>query len=404
MLTDRAILNAKPKDRPFKLYDSDGLYLQVNPNGGKWWRLRYRIAGKEKLLSLGVYPKVSLRDARKRRDDAREMRDKGLDPSAERKAAKLRARKIAEDTFEAVALEWYEKQLHVRTPRHAADMKRRLEKNLFPTIGRRPIAELEAPELLAVARKIEDRGATDLAHRIVQLAGQILRYGIATGRCKRDIARDLRGALKPHVKQNQAAVKPEELPALMKAIAKYDELGDKQTRLALQLLALTFVRTRELIEAQWDEFDLDAGVWTVPAERMKKRREHVVPLPRQAARIVGELRTLAADSHFVFPGRNRYKPMSNNTLLFALYRLGYRGKMTGHGFRAVASTILNEAGFRSDVIEAQLAHVEPSAARAAYNRALYLPERRQMMLWWANYLDAVTSGAKVLPLRRGKAA
>jgi integrase len=284
-------------------------------------------------------------------------------------------------------------------PGHADDVLRRLEKNLFPHLGRRPIAEISAPELLACVRKIEARGAYDLAHRVLQVCSQVFRYGIATGRCTRDIAVDLRGALTPHKTKHQAAVRPEELPELLRAIAGYDEKGDKQTRLALQLLALTFVRTNELIGAEWTEFDLDAGLWIVPAVRMKMKTEHVVPLSSQAKAVLEELRELAGISRFVFPGRNRDKPISNNTMLFALYRLGYKGKMTGHGFRAVASTILNETGFRPDVIERQLAHCERDEVRGAYNRAEYLQERQKLMQQWADYLDAARTGAKVLPFK-----
>jgi integrase len=410
MLTDKAVRAAIPEGvlhaklklpgKAHKLYDEKGLFLLVQPNGSRLWRFKYRFAGKEKLLALGSYPEISLKEARKRRDEARRALDDGKDPSAERRAGKLRAKAAAANSFEAIALEWYQKQLPVRTQRHAADMKRRLESNLFPFLGRRPIAEIEAPELLEVVRRIEKRGATDLSHRIVQLAGQIFRYAIATGRCKRDIAHDLRGALAPHEKRHLAAVSQHELPDLLKAIAGYDDKGNKQTRLGLQLLALTFVRTRELIEAEWSEFNMDEAMWVVPANRMKKRREHTVPLSRQVLKGLVELRKLSRGSRFIFPGRNYNRPISNNTLLFALHRLGYKGRMTGHGFRAVASTILNEAGFRSDVIEAQLAHVEPSAARAAYNRAQYLPERRKMMQWWADYLGALKVGGKVIAIRK----
>jgi integrase len=284
-------------------------------------------------------------------------------------------------------------------PHHASDVLRRLESNIFPALGKRPIDSIDAPELLVAVRKIEARGAYDLAHRVLQVCGQVFRYGIATGRCTRDLAADLRGALTPHLKKNQAAVRPEELPALLKAIASYDTLGDRQTMLALQLLVLTFVRTSELIGATWSEFDLEAAVWLISAARMKAKAEHVVPLSRQAISILEELQALGGGSRFVFPGRNRDKPISNNTMLFALYRLGYKGKMTGHGFRAVASTILNEQGWRADVIERQLAHCERNEARGAYNRAEYLPERTKMMQAWADYVEALEKGAKVLPFK-----
>ncbi len=343
-------------------------------------------------------PSVSLSDARKKRDELRKQLQADLDPSAERKATNLRKKLAAENSFEAVAREWYSKQLHTWVPHHASDVKRRLENNIFPSIGKRPIDEIQAPELLQTIRKIEARGAYDLAHRVLQVCGQVFRYGIATGRCTRNFSTDLRGALTPHKKQHQAAVRPEELPELLRAIARYDETGDKQTRLALQLLAQTFVRTNELIGAEWAEFDLNNALWIIPVERMKMKAEHVVPLSKQAVFILAELKEISGSSRFVFPGRNRDKPISNNTMLFALYRLGYKGKMTGHGFRAVASTILNEAGFNPDVIERQLAHCERNEVRGAYNRAEYLPERKRMMQYWAEYLESVEAGAKVIPL------
>ena len=306
----------------------------------------------------------------------------------------------AANSFEAVAREWYTKQSHVWVPHHASDVLRRLEANLFPEIGDKPIADISAPALLAAIRKIEQRGAHDLAHRVLQVSSQVFRYGVATGKCERDPAPDLRGALTPHKSKHQAAVTPEELPSLLRAIGGYGELGDKLTAYALQLLALTFVRTNELIAAEWSEFDLEASLWIVPAHRMKMRTEHVVPLSVQAVVILRRISAIAGGSRFVFPGRNPDKPISNNTMLFALYRLGYKGKMTGHGFRAVASTILNEAGYRGDVIERQLAHSERNEIRGAYNRAEYLEERRQMMQRWADMLDALAKGAKVIPLQR----
>lgn len=381
-----------------KLHDGDGLYLWVYLDGRKYWRMRYWQTGKEKSLSLGVYPKVSLSDARKKREVLRKQLDADLDPSAERKATNLRKKLSAENSFEAVAREWYNKQLHTWVPHHADGVKRRLEVNIYPAIGKRPIDQIEAPELLQAIRKIEARGSYDLAHRVLQVCGQVFRYGIATGRCTRNLSIDLRGALTPHVKQHQAAVRPEELPDLLRAIATYDEIGDKQTRLALQLLAQTFVRTNELIGAEWVEFNLENALWIIPASRMKMKTEHVVPLARQSLVILKALKELRDDSRFVFPGRNRGKPVSNNTMLFALYRLGYKGKMTGHGFRAVASTILNETGFKPDVIERQLAHCERNEIRGAYNRAEYLPERKRMMQHWADYLDSVEAGGKVIPL------
>ena len=351
-LTDAKLRNTKPGDKPQRLWDSGGLYLEVSPTGGKLWRLKYRFGGKEKLLALGKWNAVSLAEARDKRDA------------------------------------WYEKRKGTWTPHHAKDVLRRLERNLFPDLGNRPIAEIKSSEVLAVVRKMDDRGAHDLAHRMLQVASQVFRYGRVTERCEHNPAADLHEALTPAKPRNQPAVKPEELPALLRDIDRYDQIGDLQTKLALKLLALTFVRTGELIGAEWPEFhvDKDEPIWVVPAERMKMRTEHVVPLARQAVRVLGELRQLAGDSRYVLPGRDSAKPISNNTLLYALYRLGYHGRMTGHGFRAVASTVLNEsARFRSDVIERQLAHCERNDVRGAYNRAEYLELAR---------------GGDIVPLKR----
>jgi integrase len=399
-LTATAIRNAKPGPKPQRLYDSGGLYLELAPTGGRWWRYAYRFAGKRKLISLGVFPDVSLAQARDRRDEARKLLGGGVDPSSKRKAVKREAEGRSVNSFEAVSREWYAKQAKVWVAHHARDVLRRLEANLFPDLGARPIAEIAPSDVLAAVRKIEHRGAHDLAHRVLQVASQVFRYGVATGRCQRDPVPDLRGALTPHKGRNQAAVKPDDVPDLLRAIANYDKIGDRQTALALRLLTLTFVRTGELIGAEWAEFDLDGATWIVPAQRMKMRTEHVVPLSRQSLEVLDELRALAGDSRFVLPGRNADKPISNNTMLFALYRLGYKRRMTGHGFRAVASTLLNESGFRPDVIERQLAHCERNDVRGAYNRAEYLPERRTMMQRYADMLDSMLDGAKVIPLQR----
>jgi len=387
-----------------KLPDGDGLYLWVYADGRKYWRMRYWQVGKEKSLSIGVYPRVSLSDARKKCEVLLKQLDAGLDPSAERKAKKQADKLAAENSFEAVAREWFGKQEVTWVASHTTDVRRRLEADLFPALGARPISEIDAQELLTAIRKIEARGAHDLAHRVLQVAGQVFRYGIATGRCLRDWSADLRGALTPAVKKNQAAVNPKELPDLLRAVAAYEKAGgDKQTRLGLQLLAHTFTRTGELINATWTEFDRDNGLWAIPAERMKMKREHLVPLSAQALAILAELKVLAGDSDYVLPGRSNSKPISNNTLLHALYRLGYRGKMTGHGFRSVASTILNESNvFNPDWIERQLAHVAGNSVRGAYNRAAYLEDRQMMMQWWSDLLDKLLNG-NVVSLKKKSA-
>ncbi len=401
LLSDRECRNVTSEGREIrKVHDGGGLYLWVYRDGRKYWRLRYSIAGVEKSLSLGVYPAIGLKQARKRRDEERQRLDANLDPAAERRADKVRKKVASANSFEAVAREWYGKHVKTWVRGHADDVLRRLERNVFPTLGQRPISAIDAPELLAAIRPIEEREAHDLAHRVLQVCGQVFRYGIATGRCSRNLASDLRGALTPHKKKHQAAVRAEEFPELLRAIAGYEAIGDRQTRLALQLLTLTFTRTNELIGATWPEFDMDARVWVVPAARMKMKTEHLVPLSKQAIAILEEIKSVGGGGRFVFPGRGREKPMSNNTLLFALYRLGYKGKMTGHGFRAVASTMLNEMGFRGDVVERQLAHSERDEVRGAYNRAEYLPERKKMMQQWADHVEKLRLGADVIPLYR----
>ncbi len=402
-LSDRSIKAAKPSGSAQRLFDARGLYLEISPNGGRWWRLKYRFQKKEKRISLGTYPEVPLKEARERRDAARALLSSGVDPSAKRQQDRREAAIRAANSFEAVALEWQAKQARRWTAKHADDVRRRLEVNLFDELGAMPIASIEPPTLLAAVHKVESRGSYDLAHRMMGVAGQVFRYAVATSRCERDPSRDLRGALTPHQGRHHHAIEPKELPALLKAIDGYHEIGERQTGLALRLMCLTFVRTSELIRAEWTEFtDLDgrAPTWTVPAKRMKMKDAHIVPLSRQAVAILGELRKLGGGSTFVLPGRNPEKTISNNTLLFALYRLGYKGKMTGHGFRTVASTSLNEVGYRLDVIERQLSHKEPNEVRDAYNRAEYLPERRRMMQQWADMVDAHTSEGKVVPIKR----
>lgn len=395
------------KDYKDRLFDGGGLFLWLRPDGAKWWRLKYRrpTNGKENLLSLGTYPETPLGKARERREEARRLLADRIDPGEQRKQSKRESEGRAANSFESVAREWYGKQAHIWVPHHASDVLRRLEANLFSEIGEKPIAEINAPTLLAAVRKIEARGARDLAHRVMQVASQVFRYGVATGRCERDPAPDLRGALAPHKGKHLAAVTPDELPELLRAIDGYEHVGDKLTSLALRLICLTFTRTGETISATWDQFsDLDgpAPTWIVPASERKLTRSekedpsnvHVVPLSRQAVKLLREIRAIGGGSPYVFPGRNPDRPISNNTMLFALYRLGYKGKMTGHGFRTVASTILNEAGFRADVIERQLAHSERDEVRGAYNRAEYLPERKKMMQRWADILDNLVKGAK----------
>jgi len=402
-LSDRGIRNFRPAERPYKKGDTGGLFLLVSPNGGRWWRFKYRFGGKAKLLSLGVFPEVSLAEARERRDVARKLLAQGKDPSAQRKQERHEAAIRDANSFEAVALEWHGKWSQRVSDRYASKVMRRLERDLFPYLGARPVSELDPSEVLDALGRMETRGAHDLAHRVLAIASQVFRYAVTTRRCKSDPTRDLRGALTPHKARTQAAVKQEELPDLLREIERYPERGNRQTALALRLLCLTFVRTSELIGATWDEFgnlDEEAPTWEIPAERMKMREAHMVPLSRQTVKVLGELRMLAGNSRYVLPGRNDDKPISNNTMLYALYRLGYKGKMTGHGFRAIASTALNESGWSPDVIERQLAHKDTNEIRRVYNRAEYMPERRRMMQAWADMVDACARGADVVPIRR----
>jgi len=373
-----------------KLADTAGLYLWVYEDGKKYWRLRYYKDNKEKSISLGVYPVVSLKEARARRDVLRKELEAGTDPLINRKLSKIRGKVERANTFEVVAREWLKHQENAWGQEHTDRTTRRLEQNIFPAIGNLPIAEIDAAILLTTLREIEKRGATDLSHRVLQVCGKIFRYGIATSRCSADVTYKLSEALKPHQTEHQTAIHPDDLPALMAAINTYQKVGDYQTMLALRLLMYTFVRTSELIESVWFEIDMDKKLWTIPAERMKKNKlEFLVPLSRQSMAVLVELRQLNK-GQFVFPGRSNEKPMSNNTMLFALYRLGYKGKMSGHGARSVASTVLNEQGkYRHDVIERQLAHVERNKVRGAYNRAEYIAERVNMMQEWADYLDSL---------------
>ncbi|MBS0236207.1 MAG: tyrosine-type recombinase/integrase [Proteobacteria bacterium] len=388
-LTDTTIRNAKRQDKQYRLVDGDGLHLLVMPNGSKYWQLRYRFAGKEKLLALGVYPTISLAEARERRMAARKQLANDIDPGQAKKESKRQVFLQTQNSFELVAREWHEGRTLGWTPHHAKDVIRRLEMDIFPPLGNRPINEITAPELLEAIRLIEKRGAIDIAHRAVQTCGQIFRYAIATGRAERNPAADLKGALRTRAKGNYSYLKASELPEFLSKLAAYD--GHIQTKLALRLLLLTFVRTSELRAAEWVEINFEKAEWRIPAERMKMREQHIVPLSRQALALLQELYGLTGHTPYVFPGQNNpSKFMSENTLLYAIYRMGYHSRATGHGFRATASTILNEHGFRSEVIERQLAHAERNKVRASYNHAQYLPERQKMMQWWADYLDKET--------------
>jgi integrase len=350
---------------------------------------------------LGVYPIVSLADARMARDAAKKLLARDIDPSLARKEQRRAARLSGENTFEVVAREWCENQKGGWTTRYHRHVVTRLEADVFPEIGSRPIAEIEPPELLTILRKVEKRGALEIAKRLRQTVGQIFRYGIITGRAKRDPSADLKGALRASGRQAHHKSMPrEDLPIFLKALSAYD--GEARTRLGLRLILLTFVRTSELRAARWDEVDLEASVWRIPTERMKMRAPHIVPLARQAVEVFTELHSIAGQSDFVFPSSSLEGCMSNNTMLFAMYRMGFHGRATVHGFRAVASTLLHEMGFHSDWIERQLAHDERNKVRAAYNHAQYLPERRRMMQQWADYLDDQADDQKIVARKFGR--
>ena len=403
-LTDSAIRNAKPSAKYARLFDGGGLYLEVSPAGGKLWRFKYRFGGKEKRLALGAYPAVSLASARDRRDQARKLLAEVIDPGAQRKAEKAARAGLAANTFEAIAREWIDNRKAGWSESHLKKTTTRLSSNVFPWIGGKPIAEIAAPEILAVLRRIEGRGTIDTAHRVGQACGQVFRYAVATGRAQRDPTGDLRGAL-PAVQQEHfaAITEPAEVGELLRAIEGFK--GTFIVQCALKLAPMLFVRPGELRQARWQQFDLEKGEWKYLATKTKT--EHLVPLATQAVAVLRELHALTGHTAFVFPGaRSNGRAMSDAAVNAALRRMGYntRTEITGHGFRAMARTILHEVlGIAPEVIEHQLAHRVPDALGTAYNRTKFLPERRKMMQQWADYLDKLRAGAKVIPLH-GQAA
>lgn len=404
MLTPSAVSNAKPRASVYKLADERGMYLLVKPEGGKLWRLDYRRpeTRRRNTLALGAFPDVSLKQARQRREDARRLLADGVDPADKRKAEQL----AGAETFEAIAREWHAKRMQAWGSDTGEQIMRRLERDVFPWVGARPMANLTAPDMLAVLRRVEARGAAETAHRVHQTCGQVFRYAVATGRATGDVTRDLRGAIAPARGKHFASIRePEKVGELLRAIDCY--AGSFITRCALQLAPLVFVRPGELRKAEWQEFDLERAEWRIPAERMKMNAPHIVPLSSQAVAVLRELAPLTGTGCYVFPSaRSRKRPMSDGTLIAALRRMGYeRGSMTAHGFRSMASTLLNEQGWNRDAIERQLAHAERDEVRAAYNYAEHLPERRKMMQAWADYLDGLCEEPrKIVPIRRSKAS
>lgn len=391
-LTDTAIRRAGAQKKPYKMFDSGGLYLLITPNGGKWWRFKYRFNNKEKLLSLGTYPDISLKAARDRRDQERKKLADKIDPAINRKAVKAAWADNQANSFEVVAREWMGKQSAVWSLTNTNKIKRHLEVNVFPWLGERPIADILAPELLASLRRMETRGAIGTAHRVLQTCGQIFRYAIATGRAMRDPASDLRGALQPLPKEKHraAVTDPNAIGPLLRALDSYH--GSTIVRCALRLAPLVFVRPGELRKAEWKEINFDKAEWNIPGERMKMKEPHLVPLARQSLEILKELQPMTGRSAYLFPSpRSNQRPMSDNAVLSALRRMGIgKDEMTGHGFRAMARTVLDEVlHVRPDYIEHQLAHAVRDPNGRAYNRTAHLPERRKMMQDWADYLDGL---------------
>lgn len=390
-LTDTAIRKLKPADKAQRLFDGGGMYLEVAKSGGKWWRLKYRFEGKEKLLSLGTYPDTGLAAARDKRDNARKLLASGVDPGEHRKAEKAAGVEKSANSFEVVAREWFGKQKPSWVDGHANKVLMRLENDVFPWLGTRPIADVTAKELLATINRIVDRGAVDSAHRALQNCGQIFRYAVVTGRADRNPAADLRGALPSPKESHLAAMTdPDKIGGLLRSMDAYT--GAFVTKCALRLAPLVFVRPGELRHAEWAEINLDKAEWNIPAEKMKMREAHLVPLSTQAVAILTELHPLTGRGKYVFPSaRGDKRPMSDNAILSALRRMGFeKDEMSGHGFRAMARTILDETlHVRPDFIEHQLAHAVRDPNGRAYNRTAHLAERRKMMQTWANYLDGL---------------
>ena len=395
MLTETAIKNAKPSEKPFKLSDERAMYLLINRDGSKWWRLDYRIDGKRKTLSLGVYPDVSLKAAREARDSARTLIAKGVDPSAKRKAEKI----ASDNSFEAVAREWFEKFSPQWAKTHSEKIMGRLEKYVFPWIGSRAIDAIKAPEMLGVARRIEALGLIETAHRSMQNSSRVFRYAVATGRAERDITTDLRGAIPPASSKHHAAITdPKLIGELLRSIDGYN--GSNVTRAALLLAPLVFLRPGELRHGEWDQIDFEKAEWRIPGAKMKMREPHIVPLSKQAIAIFRDLQPVTGSGRFIFPSaRSSQRAMSENAVLAALRRMHYTNEdMTGHGFRAMARTVLDEVlGQRVDWIEHQLAHAVRDANGRAYNRTAHLPQRHKMMQLWADYLDTLRAGERRVP-------
>jgi len=403
-LTELQVKNAKPTAKPYKLTDGGGLFMLVHTNGGRYWRLAYRFDGKQKTLALGVYPDVSLADARERREQARKLLANGADPGAVKQEQKATVAALSENSFEIIAREWFAKHSPNWKENHSSKILARLENDMFHWIGARPIGEIAAPALLAAIRRIEARGALETAHRVLAICGQVFRYAVATGRAERDSTGDLRGALPPVKRGNHfaAITEPKKVGELLRDIDGYQ--GSFVVQCAFKLSPLLFVRPGELRRMEWTELDLDKAEWIIPPEKMKMGVTHIVPLSTQAVAILREIQPLTGHGKYVFQGeRDHDRPMSDNAIRSALRRMGWANdEMTPHGFRAMASTILDNMGYKQEWLERQLAHEEQNKIKAAYKREawrMYLPERTAMMQAWADYLDKLKQGAEVIPLR-----
>ena len=390
-LTVIKINSSKPLGKPYKLSDSGGLYLLIHPNGSKYWRLKYRYAGKEKVLAFNKFPIISLVEARLKRDEAKRQLFEGLDPGIEKRKNKQVANINASNSFETVSKDWWNNQKGRWSEVHAGRVWNSLEVDVFPQLGALPVTQIDTVEVLSVIRKVEQRGALDVASRVLQRCASVFRFAVQTGVSKYNPANDLAGVLQQRKRRHRLALTRSELPGFMKVLRAYD--GHVLTRLALNLLVLTFVRPAEVRFARWEEFDFKSNIWRIPAERMKMGTEHIVPLSSQVMDLITELRPYSGHCELLFPGeRSHSKPISNNTMIYAMYRLGYKNRATPHGFRTSASSILNEEGFNPDAIERQLSHMERNKVRGAYTQhAEYLIERTKMMEWWGNYIEQVES-------------
>ena len=394
-LNARQIDTAKPKEKAYKLADGGGLYLLVKPNGGKYWRLKYRVAGKEKLLALGVYPEVTLADARAKREDAKRGIAGGIDPMEAKREEKIARDTQLNNTFKDIALEWHSSKLKKWSAGYASDILEAFNKDVFPYIGKKPIAEIKPLELLNVLRRIEGRGATEKAKKVRQRCGEVFRYAIVTGRAEYNPAPDLTSAMQVHDSNHYPFLTAKELPDFFKALSSYS--GSALVVMAARLLIITGLRTGELRGALWDEIDFNKAIWEIPASRMKMRRPHIVPLSEQALSLIGKIREITGNYPLMFPGRNDpRKTMSEASINQVFKRIGYAGRVTGHGFRHTMSTILHEQGYNTAWIETQLAHVDKNSIRGTYNHAQYLDGRREMLQWYADYMDSLEHGGNVV--------